>query len=86
MSGLTVKIITPEELVREAEVDEVIIPAKEGEMGILKDHISLLTVLKEGVVKLVLNKKVIDEFNITSGLCEVNDNVCKVLAEAIKKD
>ena len=48
-----VEIVNPEEsfLVKE-DVSEVVIPAFEGEMGILKDHISIISFLKPGIIKI----------------------------------
>jgi ATP synthase F1 epsilon subunit len=82
MSKLTVKIITPTGLVKEAEVEEVIIPALYGEMGILAEHISLLSDLTTGAVKLVSKEKT-EEVFIKSGTCEVKNNICTILAEEI---
>ena len=49
-----VEIVNPEKsfLVKE-DVSEVVVPAFEGEMGILKDHISIISFLKPGIVKIL---------------------------------
>ena len=51
-----VEIVNPEKsfLVKE-DVSEVIVPAFEGEMGILKDHISIISFLKPGIIKILSN-------------------------------
>ena len=46
----TVEIITPNKILLKSEAYEVIIPSYEGEMGILKDHIPLITFLKPGLI------------------------------------
>tara|TARA_B100001093_G_C26409629_1_gene834915 strand:- start:218 stop:607 length:390 start_codon:yes stop_codon:yes gene_type:complete len=46
----TVEIISPDKLILNSEANEVIIPSYEGQMGILKDHIPLITFLRPGVI------------------------------------
>ena len=53
-----VEIVNPEQsfLIKE-DVTEVVVPALEGEMGILKDHISIISFLKPGLIKIFSNKR-----------------------------
>ena len=53
----TVEIITPDKSIYKAEVSEVTIPSYEGQMGILKDHISLITFLRPGLIFIKGGKK-----------------------------
>tara|TARA_Y100000389_G_C17387900_1_gene478149 strand:+ start:364 stop:750 length:387 start_codon:yes stop_codon:yes gene_type:complete len=46
----TVEIITPDQTILKSEAKEVTIPSYEGQMGILKDHISIITFLRPGVI------------------------------------
>ena len=48
----TVEIITPNRLILNSESHEVTIPSYEGQMGILKDHIPLITFLRPGVISI----------------------------------
>ena len=48
----TVEIITPNETILKTETNEVNIPSFEGQMGILKDHIPLITFLRPGIISL----------------------------------
>ena len=51
-----IEIVNPEQsFLSKEDVTEVIVPAYEGEMGILKDHISIISFLKPGIIKLTLN-------------------------------
>ena len=51
MSGIfEVEIISPDKTIFKSKVIETIIPSYEGEMGILKDHISLITFLRPGII------------------------------------
>ena len=47
----TVEIISPEKSILNTEANEVILPSYEGEMGILRDHIPLITFLRPGLIK-----------------------------------
>ena len=53
----TVEIISPDQSIFSSEASEAIIPSYEGEMGILKDHISLITFLRPGLVRLSMRLK-----------------------------
>ena len=48
----TVEIISPDGTLLKSETSEVIIPSYEGEMGILKEHIPLITFLRPGIIKI----------------------------------
>ena len=52
-----VEIISPSKTLIKAEPTEVIIPSYEGEMGILKDHIPLITFLRPGLIKIIGEKE-----------------------------
>jgi len=58
------------------------VPAFEGEMGILKDHISLISFLKPGVIK-VLSKSGEDKFFVEDGIVEFKDNNLSILTSSI---
>ena len=69
-----VEIVNPEKsfLVQEDD-SEVIIPAFEGEMGILKDHISIISFLKPGIIK-VLSKSGNQNYYVEDGIIEFRNN------------
>ena len=48
----TVEIISPDKLILNSEANEVTIPSYEGQMGILKNHIPLITFLRPGIIKI----------------------------------
>ena len=52
-----VEIISPDGSILKSEVSEVTIPSYEGQMGILKDHISLITFLRPGVISIQNQEK-----------------------------
>ncbi len=79
----TLNLVTPEKrLVTEAEVDEVLIPGHNGQLGIFPGHSPLITTLSVGVLKYRL--KGASDFQsvvVSWGYCEVNKNGVIVLAE-----
>ena len=78
-----IEIVNPEKsfLVKE-DVLEVIIPAFEGEMGILKDHISIISFLKPGIIK-ILSKSGDENFYVEDGNVEFKKNNLSILTSSI---
>ena len=78
-----VEIVNPEKsfLIKD-DVLEVIVPAFEGEMGILKDHISIISFLKPGIVKL-FSKSGQENFYVEDGILEFKDNNLSILTSSI---
>ena len=54
----TIEIISPDQTILKQEVNEVTLPSYEGQMGILKDHIPLITFLRPGFIVIKNNKKI----------------------------
>ena len=78
-----VEIVNPERsfLLKE-DVTEVVIPSFEGEMGILKDHISLISFLKPGII-IVYSKSEEDKYFVEDGIVEFKDNNLSILTSSI---
>ena len=78
-----IEIVNPERsfLLKE-DVTEVIVPAFEGEMGILKDHISIISFLKPGIITIV-SKSGEEKFYVEDGIVEFKDNNLSVLTSSI---
>ena len=78
-----IEIVNPEKsfLVKE-DVSEVVVPAFEGEMGILKDHISIISFLKPGVIK-ILSKSGDENYYIEDGIVEFKNNNLSILTSSI---
>ena len=83
MKQFKLEIISPNEIVFEKEVDLVIFPGSEGDIGILKDHMPFLTSLRVGIVYIYLEKKIIETFLVTGGIVEVSHNRCSLLTEEV---
>jgi len=78
-----IEIVNPEKsfLVKE-DVSEVVVPAFEGEMGILKDHISIISFLKPGVIK-ILSKSGAENYYVEDGIVEFKNNNLSILTSSI---
>ena len=78
-----IEIVNPEKsfLVKE-DVSEVIVPAFEGEMGILKDHISIISFLKPGIIK-ILSKSGDENYYVEDGIVEFKNNNISILTSSI---
>ena len=78
-----VEIVNPEKsFLSNENVTEVVVPAFEGEMGILKDHISIISFLKPGVIK-IFSKNVEEKFYVEDGILEFKDNSLSILTSSI---
>jgi F-type H+-transporting ATPase subunit epsilon/F-type H+-transporting ATPase subunit delta len=78
-----IEIVNPEKsfLVKE-DASEVVVPAFEGEMGILKDHISIISFLKPGIIK-ILSKSGDENYYVEDGIVEFKNNNLSILTSSI---
>ncbi len=78
-----VEIVNPEKsfLVKD-DVSEVVVPVFEGEMGILKDHISIISFLKPGIIK-ILSKSGDENYYVEDGIVEFKNNNLSILTSTI---
>jgi F-type H+-transporting ATPase subunit epsilon/F-type H+-transporting ATPase subunit delta len=78
-----IEIVNPEKsfLVKEDAI-EVVVPAFEGEMGILKDHISIISFLKPGIIK-ILSKSGDENYYVEDGIVEFKNNNLSILTSSI---
>ena len=78
-----VEIVNPEKsfLVKE-NVLEAVVPAFEGEMGILKDHISIISFLKPGIIK-IITKSGDENYYVEDGIVEFKNNNLSILTSSI---
>ena len=79
----TVEIISPDKTILKTEASEVTIPSYEGEMGILKDHIPLITFLRPGLIKII--DKTEEKIFVEDGTVEfVKDNLLILTSTATR--
>ena len=80
-----VEIVNPEKsFLKKEDVIEVVVPAFEGEMGILKDHISIISFLKPGIIK-ILSKTDEEKYYVEDGIVEFKNNNLSILTSSILK-
>ena len=78
-----VEIVNPEKsFLSKEDVTEVVVPAFEGEMGILRDHISIISFLKPGIIK-VYSKSDEKKYFVEDGIVEFKDNSLSILTSSI---
>jgi len=77
---LTVSVISPEQVLFEGEVDAVVAPAFDGEVGILTSHAPMMTLLGKGTLRLGSNGAK-GTFQVEGGFLQVIDNQVRVVTE-----
>ena len=78
-----VEIVNPEKsFLTKEDVSEVVVPAFEGEMGILKDHISIISFLKPGIIK-IISKSGDESYFVEDGIVEFKNNNLSILTSSI---
>ncbi len=78
-----VEIVNPEKsFLSKEDATEVVVPAFEGEMGILKDHISIISFLKPGIIT-IQSKSGEEKFFAEDGIVEFKDNNLSILTSSI---
>lgn len=98
MSQLHLKIVTPEKIIFDEEISEVIAETQDGKIGILPEHINLMTQIKSGEVRIKQGNKEItmatgsgllqvakDTVTITTDMAEKAEEIDEKLAEEVKK-
>ena len=79
----TIEIISPDRSIIKTETSEVVIPSFEGEMGILKDHIPLITFLRPGLINIKTNTE--QKFFVEEGTVEFSNNNLLILTSTAKE-
>ena len=81
--NFAVEIISPDQSILKSEASEVTIPSYEGQMGILKDHIPLITFLRPGVI-IIKENSIEKRFFIEDGTVEFSNNNLLILTSTAK--
>ena len=80
--NFNIDIISPSKSIFSSELSEATIPAYEGEMGVLKDHIPLITFLRPGFI--IVKNEEEKKFYIEEGTVEFSNNNLLILTSAVK--
>ena len=79
----TVEIISPDKSIIKSDTTEVTIPSFEGEMGILKDHIPLITFLRPGIIE--IKDQIERKYFVEDGTVEFSNNNLLILTTTAKE-
>ena len=79
---ITVEIISPDQTILKQEANEVVIPSYEGQMGILNNHIPLITFLRPGIITIKTNIE--KKFYIEEGTVEFSNNNLLILTSTAR--
>ena len=78
------EIVNPEKSFLDREdINQVVVPGYEGEIGILKDHISIISFLKPGIIK-VFSNNAEEKYYVEDGILEFKENTLSILTSYIK--
>jgi F-type H+-transporting ATPase subunit epsilon len=78
-----IEIVSPEKIIFSDNVKMVEIPSYEGNMGILKNHISIISFLKPGIVKVEKDNGELENFFVKDGIVEFLNNTLLLLSDSI---
>ena len=81
--NFNIEIVNPDKsFLSKENVSEVVVPAFEGEIGILKDHIPLISFLKPGIIKVLFGTEQ-EKYYVEDGIVEFKDNSLSILTSSI---
>ncbi len=80
---VNLEIVSPEKLLLTRPVDMVVIPASEGDMGVLEGHAPMIVMLRGGVIALYDGEQITDQMYVAGGFAEVTPERCTVLANEV---
>lgn len=78
--ALRVSVLSPEQTVYEGQATQVVVPALDGLLGILRGHAPLMALLGEGIMR-IENGREVAQYRVSGGFLQVVDNVVTVLSE-----
>jgi len=79
----SLEIVTPEKLLLSQEVEMVVLPGVEGELGVLYATAPMIIALKEGAIRIYESDRVIQEIQVNGGFAEITPERCTVLATEV---
>jgi F-type H+-transporting ATPase subunit epsilon len=82
---IALEILSPEKLLLARDVDMVVIPGTEGDLGVLPGHAKLITGLRGGLVDIYEGSQITDRFFVSGGFAEVTETHVAVLADSITR-
>jgi len=80
---VNLEIVSPERLLLSRPVDMVVIPASEGDMGVLEGHAPAIVMLRGGIIALYEGEQITNQMYVAGGFAEVTPERCTVLASEV---
>jgi F-type H+-transporting ATPase subunit epsilon len=80
---VNLEIVSPERLLLSRPVDMVVIPASEGDIGVLEGHQPMIVMLRGGVIALYEDDRITDQMYVAGGFAEITPARCTVLADEV---
>ncbi len=80
---IDLEIVSPEKLLLSRPVEMVVIPAAEGEMGVLGQHAPMIVLLQGGTIQIYDNDQVTERLFVSGGFAEITPQRCTVLANEV---
>src|SRR6195952_5036296 len=80
---VSLEIVSPEKLLLSRAVEMVVIPASEGDMGVLEGHTPMIVMLRGGTIDLYEGDRITDRLFVDGGFAEVTPERCTVLANHV---
>ena len=77
------EIISPEKIIFSGDAKIAVLPSYEGDMSILKNHISIITFLRPGIIKVQINESDFNEFFVQDGTVEYFNNTLVILSASV---
>ena len=77
------EIISPEKIIFSGDAKIAVLPSYEGDMSILKNHISIITFLRPGIIKVKINESDFNEFFVQDGTVEYFNNTLVILSASV---
>jgi F-type H+-transporting ATPase subunit epsilon len=81
LGSLKLSIISPENILFSENVDMVVIPGSEGDFGVMPGHAAFIANIRPGIISIYNGENIFKKIFIYSGIAEVSDNICSILAE-----
>ena len=78
---VALEVVSPEKLLLSRNVDMVVIPASEGDMGVLPNHAPMIVLLRGGTIAITEGGRVTDRLFVSGGFAEITPDRCTVLAD-----
>ncbi len=75
------EIVSPDKLLLSRDVDMVVIPASEGDLGVLPNHSPMIVLLRGGTIAITEGGKVTERLYVSGGFAEITPERCTVLAD-----